>query len=137
MAVTRTVGGVICGYCAIGSRPAAMPPSRTMTIEMTHARTGRSMKKRASTAGLLSGLLGLPGQRLRGRDRHGHQVWLQPGAPAYLLHGVDGPPVGVALLVGQPQRHGEPALAGRVRLALADQLPDAQGGVLVHVEVGV
>src|SRR5437588_10309725 len=48
MAVTRTVGGVICGYCAIGSSSAAMAPSSTITIEMTHARTGRSMKKRAS-----------------------------------------------------------------------------------------
>jgi hypothetical protein len=31
-----------------------MPPSRTMTIEMTHARTGRSMKKRASMTVLQS-----------------------------------------------------------------------------------
>src|SRR3954447_14410114 len=69
MAVTRTVGGVTCGYWAIGSRPAAMPPSRTMTIEMTHARTGRSMKKRASTTGLLSGLFGLRGVRHK-RGRH-------------------------------------------------------------------
>src|SRR5262249_55698266 len=32
----------------MGKKPAAMAPSRMMTIEMTHARTGRSMKKRAS-----------------------------------------------------------------------------------------
>src|SRR5206468_13133390 len=50
--VTRMVGGVICGYCAIGNRPAASAPIRTMTIEMTHASTGRSMKNRASMLGL-------------------------------------------------------------------------------------
>ena len=30
-----------------------MPPSRTITIEITHARTGRSMKKRASIGWVL------------------------------------------------------------------------------------
>src|ERR1700722_12021133 len=36
----------------MGRRAAAIAPSRTMTMEITQARTGRSMKKRASTAGL-------------------------------------------------------------------------------------
>src|SRR2546422_10970012 len=86
-AVTWTVGGVISGYSAIGRRPAAMPPSRTMTIEMTHARTGRSMKKRATMTGLLLGVRGFRGdisglQGLRqcdwaarcGRDWHLHEL---------------------------------------------------------------
>src|SRR5262249_50655876 len=32
----------------MGKKPAAMAPSRMITTEITHARTGRSMKKRAS-----------------------------------------------------------------------------------------
>src|SRR5437660_10089693 len=100
MAVTRTVGGVICGYWAIGSSPAAMPASRMMTSEMTHARTGRSMKKRASTAGLLSGLLGLRGQRLRGRDRHVHEFRLDRDARPHLLQAVDDHPLSRLQAVG-------------------------------------
>ena len=48
LAVTWIVGGEISGYSAIGSSAAAMTPSRTMTSEITHARTGRSMKNRAN-----------------------------------------------------------------------------------------
>src|SRR5512132_2825277 len=101
MAVTRTVGGVTSGYCATGSRLAAMPPSRTMTIEMTHARTGRSMKKRANMTGLLLGFLGLRGgisgfQGLRrfgwaasgGCDRHVHELRLDGDARSDLLQTV-------------------------------------------------
>src|SRR3954470_19656616 len=89
MAVTRTVGGVTCGYWAIGSRPAAMPPSRTMTIEMTHARTGRSIKKRASTAGLLSGLLGLGGVRPLGWGHRLDEFRISGDARPYLLQAID------------------------------------------------
>src|SRR5580700_6422168 len=60
VAVTRTVGGVTSGYWAIGRRAAAIPPSRTMTREITQARTGRSMKKRASITLYLSAA-GSPG----------------------------------------------------------------------------
>src|ERR1700733_13992659 len=42
----------------MGRKTAAMAPSRMITMDITHARTGRSMKKRASTAGLLSGVEG-------------------------------------------------------------------------------
>src|SRR5215831_11428507 len=86
----------------MGRRPAAMRPSRTMTIEMTHARTGRSMKKRASMTGLLSGLRGSRGgtsglQSLRqcgwatrgGRDRHVDQLRLHGEARPHLLQAVD------------------------------------------------
>src|SRR6516162_4166965 len=47
---TWMVGGVISGYWAIGRLTADISPTRTMTIEMTQAKTGRSMKKRASTS---------------------------------------------------------------------------------------
>ena len=33
------------GYCATGSMNAATPPTSMMTIEMTQAKIGRSMKK--------------------------------------------------------------------------------------------
>src|SRR5262245_47343214 len=36
------------GYSAMGKNPAAIAPSSTMMIEITQARTGRSMKKRAN-----------------------------------------------------------------------------------------
>src|SRR5213594_4251396 len=43
--VTLTVGGAISGYCAIGRRQNATPPTITNTIETTEAKIGRSMKK--------------------------------------------------------------------------------------------
>jgi hypothetical protein len=45
--VIVTLGGAICGYSEIGSRKAAMAPTSVMAIEITAAKTGRSMKKRA------------------------------------------------------------------------------------------
>jgi len=42
--VTCTVGGVMGGYCATGSEKIATPPSNIMTMAMTFASTGRSMK---------------------------------------------------------------------------------------------
>ena len=36
------------GYCSIGRLVAAMPPASMVTIAMTQAKTGRSMKKRES-----------------------------------------------------------------------------------------
>ncbi len=46
--MTWTVGGVIGGYCETGRTPSATAPSRIVTNAMTFARTGRSMKNRAS-----------------------------------------------------------------------------------------
>ena len=40
------LGGVICGYCAMGSVQTAMPPANVMTMDSTAAKIGRSMKKR-------------------------------------------------------------------------------------------
>ena len=39
-----TTGGVICGNCAIGNACIATKPTTTMTIEITAAKMGRSMK---------------------------------------------------------------------------------------------
>src|SRR6266496_3434748 len=39
------VGGAISGYCAIGSVESAMTPMSVMTMLMTPAKIGRSMKK--------------------------------------------------------------------------------------------
>src|SRR5262245_61319217 len=48
MADTSTVGGVISGYCAIGSRKSAIPPASVTTMDSTEAKIGRSMKKRVN-----------------------------------------------------------------------------------------
>jgi hypothetical protein len=40
------VGGVISGYCEIGSEKTAIPPASVMRIEITLAKIGRSMKNR-------------------------------------------------------------------------------------------
>lgn len=41
-----TVGGAICGYCAIGSLNAAANPDSTMMMDKTEAKIGRVIKKR-------------------------------------------------------------------------------------------
>src|SRR5436305_14285206 len=56
--VTWTEGGVISGYWAMGRATRDARPAMTITIEMTQAAMGRSMKKRASMAGLPSGSRG-------------------------------------------------------------------------------
>src|SRR5207245_1265459 len=88
LAVTRTVGGVMSGYSATGKKPAAMAPSRMITTEITHARIGRSMKKRASTASLLSGFF-RPPRVCREWDRHVHELRLDRDARSHLLQAVD------------------------------------------------
>ena len=42
-----TEGGAICGYCATGSVRMARMPMHMIRIEITQAKTGRSMKKRS------------------------------------------------------------------------------------------
>ena len=44
--VTTTVGGVMDGYCSMGSRFTATMPNRTVRMARTFAKIGRSMKKR-------------------------------------------------------------------------------------------
>src|SRR5437764_12568275 len=41
-----TPGGVIRGYCEIGKKYSAIPPTSVMTSDNTVAKIGRSMKKR-------------------------------------------------------------------------------------------
>src|SRR5579863_6894364 len=48
---TCTVGGAIGGYCAIGSVESATAPASVTRIEMTAAKTGRSMKNREIKGG--------------------------------------------------------------------------------------
>src|SRR6516162_5277559 len=62
--VTWTEGGVISGYWAMGR---AYRAAMTMTIEMTQAAMGRSMKNFASMAGLPFGSLGCRRCRRLGR----------------------------------------------------------------------
>ncbi len=47
-----TDGGAIVGYCSIGRVRMASAPATMITIAMTVAKIGRSMKKRDSNAGL-------------------------------------------------------------------------------------
>ena len=44
--MTKTVGGVTSGYWATGSVNTATPPASMITMEITVAKIGRSMKKR-------------------------------------------------------------------------------------------
>src|SRR5438552_12921090 len=71
-ACTVTTGGAISGYCAIGSERIDARPASTMKVEMTAAKSGRSMKKRenmvfpcayfdAAPEGALAGLPGAVG----------------------------------------------------------------------------
>ena len=41
-----TAGGAMFGYCAIGSAVIDSAPATMMTMAITQAKTGRSMKKR-------------------------------------------------------------------------------------------
>src|SRR5579872_3895440 len=45
VALTTTVGGTTSGYWATGSLNRASPPTRTITIDNTEAKIGRSIKK--------------------------------------------------------------------------------------------
>ena len=53
LAVMLIVGGAMAGYCATGSVAIASAPASMMTIAMTQAKTGRSMKKRDMACRLL------------------------------------------------------------------------------------
>ena len=61
-----TVGGAICGYCAIGNLNAAAYPDNTIIIDKTDAKIGRVIKNRVkffildylALAGLDAGIAG-------------------------------------------------------------------------------
>jgi aerobic-type carbon monoxide dehydrogenase small subunit (CoxS/CutS family) len=42
------LGGVICGYCATGNVHTATAPAKVMMMDITEAKIGRSIKKRAN-----------------------------------------------------------------------------------------
>src|SRR5262249_2237950 len=83
---TLMVGGAISGYCATGSRRKATPPRIMITIEMTEAKIGRSMKKCAIfiSRSLLVARLRAGGRRrsalLLRVDRHARP---DPGEPVH------------------------------------------------------
>src|SRR6185436_13134918 len=62
VAITEMVGGAMLGYCAMGRLVIESAPASMITIAMTHAKTGRSMKNRdigdyfewAAAAGVLA-----------------------------------------------------------------------------------
>src|SRR3954463_2075750 len=87
VAVTCTVGGLICGYCEIGRPWKARAPASTITIDSTAAKIGRSMKNTENMASALGrrwsaaggGLLGLGrGGGLRGLPRRHGVLGLRP-----------------------------------------------------------
>src|SRR4051794_4459239 len=63
-------GGAIAGYCAIGSERMERPPANMMTIAITQAKIGRSMKKLTISALQRQGL----------HVRHAPRA-TRPGAP--------------------------------------------------------
>src|SRR5262245_62164240 len=54
MADTSTVGGVMSGYCAIGSPRTAIRPASVTKIDSTDAKIGRLMKKLVNTTHLFA-----------------------------------------------------------------------------------
>src|SRR3982751_5753284 len=67
-AVTCTVGGVTSGYGATGSVKTATPPASAMTMEMTVAKIGRSMKKRENKSRTLGTNTGVDSPNRDGRE---------------------------------------------------------------------
>src|SRR4051812_44502381 len=74
-AVMVTVGGVISGYCAMGSTLEATRPASVMMIAMTDAKIGRWMKKCDIDCLLLRAACGRSARLCRGFFRlyHGHR----------------------------------------------------------------
>src|SRR6202034_4394214 len=58
-------GGAMAGYCAMGSVVTARAPISMMTMAITQAKTGRSMKKLTMAGALLCRVLSSRGWRLR------------------------------------------------------------------------
>src|SRR3954468_24606963 len=69
VAVTCTVGGLICGYCEIGRPWKARAPASTITIDSTAAKIGRSMKKTENMVSALGRLRSAAGGGLLGAGR--------------------------------------------------------------------
>ena len=63
---TWTVGGVISGFCSIGSPSSATTPKIIVTMAMTLAKIGRSMKNRENMKVNLQWMMGRGGAPGRG-----------------------------------------------------------------------
>src|SRR6476619_6277884 len=63
-----TLGGATSGYCAIGSARMDATPARMITIEITHAKTGRLAKNLASMSLPRSGGTRARTRRARGQS---------------------------------------------------------------------
>src|ERR1051325_4333485 len=112
-----TLGGATSGYCVIGNVRIEATPASMITIEITHANTGRLAKKRAS--------MSLPCLHLGRMDRH---------ARADLVDAFDDQAVAVL----EAARH-EPAIADRslghdgARLDLIACADDERGRVALGI----
>src|SRR5262249_39083458 len=99
---TCTLGGVIRGYCAMGSVNSAMAPITVMSTDNAGAKNGRSMQHRemmTATSKRMTGrsfpsllLLGWRQDR-RGQSRHGDPIGGNQHAGTNLLERADDYPV--------------------------------------------
>src|SRR5580658_2832364 len=75
-------GGAMAGYCAMGSVVTARAPISMMTMAITQAKTGRSMKKLTMAAGYFaepSTLAGCGGAVFSSAGRYSSGTTLAPG----------------------------------------------------------
>ena len=120
-AETSTVGGVISGYCAIGSVNSATAPASVITIDSTEAKIGRSMKNLRKQGRLTS--LGVPVDlaswtaavlRRRGCRRVGRQLSVcRPARDRRQAHGT----WSMNAVTMAPSRTSPVALARRTAIA--------------------
>ncbi|WP_448206766.1 TetR/AcrR family transcriptional regulator C-terminal domain-containing protein [Azospirillum sp. sgz302134] len=107
-----TVGGAIFGYCSTGRRRIASAPASMMTMAMTQAKTGRSMKNLDMRGG--DGAFGHALLHAGAHEQAGQQLLVRVGEDRPQLDGA-GPRI---------DRHvGElklPALAGQGALRVED-----------------
>src|SRR3984885_13210844 len=109
-------GGAMLGYCATGRVTTASPPASMITIAITHAKIGRSMKKLATAPFLRA--RGGRGRRSGCRCGGLHFLWFYRGAGFCELHAFNNHTVASLHAVGH-----EPLVAdGALRYQRA-QLP--------------
>src|SRR5580698_2185065 len=103
-------GGAMLGYCATGRVTTASPPASMITIAITHAKIGRSMKKFA-TAPFLRARGGRGRRSGCGRARRCgglHFLWFYRGSGFRELHAFNNHTVASLHAVGH-----EPVVADR------------------------
>jgi hypothetical protein len=90
---TLMTGGAISGYCAIGRRTSVTAPTITITIEITEAKIGRSMKKCEIFIAPCDSLLLLRGRSGRSRGLRAFRQRRHLGAGPRTHQAVDDHPV--------------------------------------------